>query len=408
MPYIAPYISAAGLIIPPYQDILDALIAKKKAIYGKDIYLGNDSTDYQELANFALMVFDSFQTAQLVYNNRGPLTAIGTGLDQIVKINGIARKEAKYSTCDVVLTGTIGTVIANGKVTDTSGFIWDLPSSIVLISDGGSPESGYAESSVTCETIGAISATSGTINTISTPMAGWLAVTNPTSATEGDAVETDAELRARQAKSTTKPSMTVLTGTYSALASLSNVLRVRVEENPTNKIDANGLPPHSFSCVVEGGDISEIAKTIWENKGIGPLTNPEVQSPDPDNAVHVDVFDILSGVTSTINFQRPILVPIYVEIEIAAYNGYTTATANAIKEQVALYLNSLEIGETVTISALYSVALSVMPSLIKPIFSITSLGIAKGDTSPIIPESANIILEYYEVSTGNISWITIV
>lgn len=99
MAYFTPYVDASGLHTPTYQDILDDLKYKMKAIYGQDIYLENDSADYQMLSIFALKIADSYQAVHYAYNSRSPDTAIGAALDSIVKLNGIMRKSAGYSTC---------------------------------------------------------------------------------------------------------------------------------------------------------------------------------------------------------------------------------------------------------------------------------------------------------------------
>lgn len=121
MAYIAPYIDAAGLHIPTYPDILAELVAKVQAIYGADIYLTNDSADYQMLSVFALKIFDSMQSIQLAYNSRSPATAIGAALDALVLYNGMVRKSSSYSTCQVLITGTGGTIINNGVIADLAG-----------------------------------------------------------------------------------------------------------------------------------------------------------------------------------------------------------------------------------------------------------------------------------------------
>jgi uncharacterized phage protein gp47/JayE len=345
MSYLAPYVGPEGLVIPSYQDILDNLIEQKKAIYGSDIYLEIDSSDYQELSVFALMLYDTLQAIQLVYNNRGPLTGVGSGLDQIVACNGISRREATYSTCTVTLTGTTGTIITNGIVTDTNGNAWNLPATVTLVA-------GTASAVATCQTIGAITAAIGTLTSISTPVSGWTSVTNAAAATAGLPVETDAELRARQVISVEKPSMTLLTGTWAALLAVDNVTRINVLENPTNDVDEDGLPAHSISCVVEGGTTLDIATAIWENKGIGPLTNPEEGSPEEEGAVHQEIVDPISSIASTINFYRPSYVSITVALEVTGFAGYTAVTTTAIKTAIFDYLNDLQIGENLTISAL--------------------------------------------------------
>ena len=64
MSYFSPYVDGSGLHLPTYQDILDDMIASMKKIYGSDIYLGNDSADYQFLSILALKVADSYQAVR--------------------------------------------------------------------------------------------------------------------------------------------------------------------------------------------------------------------------------------------------------------------------------------------------------------------------------------------------------
>ncbi|MFA6876526.1 MAG: baseplate J/gp47 family protein, partial [Parabacteroides sp.] len=127
------------------------LIALAMSIY-PSAYLENDSLDRQFISIFALKLMDNNNLAQLVYNNRSPATAIGSSLDGIVKINGLSRKTASYSTCEVQLTGTNGTIITGGIVSDVAGYAWDLPTPITI------PSGGLLTVTATCETIGSITA----------------------------------------------------------------------------------------------------------------------------------------------------------------------------------------------------------------------------------------------------------
>lgn len=54
-----------------------------------------------------------------------------------------------------------------------------------------------------------------------------------------------------------------------AIANIAGVTRHKLYENDTGKTDGNGLPPHSISAIVDGGDVTEIAVTIRGNKGQG-------------------------------------------------------------------------------------------------------------------------------------------
>jgi uncharacterized phage protein gp47/JayE len=94
MAYFAPYIDDAGLHVPTYIDIRDDLIAQFRQIYGDDLYLEDDSQDYQMISAFASKTADTMAMLQIVWNNHSPKTAVGTALSSLVKLNGIARKAA--------------------------------------------------------------------------------------------------------------------------------------------------------------------------------------------------------------------------------------------------------------------------------------------------------------------------
>lgn len=275
MTYFKPYVDSTGLHIPTYNDILEDMIAAMKQIYGDDIYLDNSSPDYQLLSIFALKQSDTLQALAYAYNARSPETAIGTSLDSVVKLNGIKRKAAGHSTCQVKITGSPFTQITNGAVKDRAGLTWDLPANVVIDSNG------TAYTVATCRIAGAVSALAGDIAQIETPTYGWIAVINEVSAVLGNTQETDAQLRQRQAISTANPSQTMLAGTKGAIAALPDVSRYAVYENDTNvdtvtEDNPYGLPAHSVTCVVEGGTDEDVAEAIYLHKGIGCYTNGDV------------------------------------------------------------------------------------------------------------------------------------
>jgi uncharacterized phage protein gp47/JayE len=386
--YFAPYIDESGLHIPTYTDIRDSLIDTAKQIYGQDIYLGADSQDYQWITAVANKINDANQTLQLVYNSRSPLTAIGSGLDSVVKINGIKKKPATYSTCTVILYGTPGTVINNGIVADVNNINWNLPGTLTI------GASGTLEAIATCQIPGSIVANIGEINQIVTPTYGWDSVTNNVAATVGSTAESDAQLRARQAVSTAQPSRTVLEGTKGAIASVLGVTRYKVDENDTDAADANGIPAHSISAVVEGGDDTDIANAIFYKKGPGGGTYGDVT---------VNIADSLGNLTP-IKFYRPAYIDIDVTINVKALAGYTTQTTADIKQAIADYISSLQIGDDLEPSILWGAALGIMPSLKAPQFSITSLTAGKHSqaqgTNPIA-------IAFKEVTRGNVAYITV-
>jgi len=118
MAYFKPYIDETGLHLPTYQDTLDHLNERMRAIFGNDIYLEPDSQDYQANAEVADLWADTANLVQLTYNNRAIQTAKGVSIDGLLKINGLKRLAASNSVCIVTLTGVPGTQIIAGLITD--------------------------------------------------------------------------------------------------------------------------------------------------------------------------------------------------------------------------------------------------------------------------------------------------
>jgi uncharacterized phage protein gp47/JayE len=395
MSYFAPYVDATGLHIPTYDDILQKRIADFKSIYGQDCYLDNDSADYQEIAVQSLSLYDAFQTVQLLWNQMSPATAIGAALALIVRFNGIKKKSATYSTCLVTLTGNQPVTIINGQVKDKNGNLWNLPPSVQIVPDNSNPTNYIANVLATCAVTGKVTALAGDISLIVTPTTGWTSVTNAAAATAGLDVESDSALRVRQSISVSLPSLTRKEGTAARIATIAGVTRYKVYENPTNSVDGYGHPVHSITCVVEGGAEADIVEAIRANKSDGCYTNGDIAVATQDS----------QGVAITIRYYRQVTVPIYATLHITGLTGYTSATTDAIKTAVAAYLNSLQIGECVTISAIYGAALSVMPTLNEPMFSVTAVTAAATISSQ---GSSDITMTFDQVASGDVANIDVV
>ncbi|MFV3013550.1 baseplate J/gp47 family protein [Clostridium botulinum] len=387
MAYFSPFIDSSGFHMPTYIDIRDKLIEDANTIFGQDIYLGEDSQDYQWISTVSEKIYDAFQIAQSVYNNRGPNVAIGSGLDSIVKVNGIKRKPHTYSKCKVIASGVKNTNIKNGIALDKGNIKWNLPPNIII------PESGQIEVMSVCQIPGPIVANPGDIMEIYNPTFGWNGVYNEESAELGSYIEDDPKLRKRQSQSTAQASSSILEGTRGAVAQVNKVRRSKVYENDTNQINELGLPEHSITVVVEGGKDEEIANAIFIHKGPGCFTNGDIT---------IKVTDEKREVTP-IRFFRPTYIDIEVTINIKPLNWYTTDTTESIKKNLQTYLNSMEIGANLSLSSLWGAALQAMPNLMDPMFSITGITAARVGEEQ---KAEDIELKFNEVCRGNINYIT--
>lgn len=358
MAYFKPYIDETGLHLPLYQDVLNYLNDACRRIFGNDIYLEPDSQDYQANAEVADLWADVANLAQYVYNNRSIQFAKGVSVDGLLKINGLKRLKASRSVVILTCAGTPGTVIKNGIVTDSIGDVmWELENAVI-------PESGSVDVYAMCRTAGQMYADAGTLTQIVTQTRGWESVTNKANAIVGKDIETDAAAKARQAISTARPSKTVLQGLIGGIAEIPGVLRYRVYENDTGETDEHGIPEHSVCCVIEGGDAVEIGNEIYLRKtpGCGTYGDVEVEvvpeNPELDNPPPMCFF-------------RPSYIDIFVRVSVRRRTGYVDALAEQIKESVAGFINSLDIGESVSVSLLETVAQSVVPDLRSPVFTLS-------------------------------------
>ncbi|MCA8492548.1 baseplate J/gp47 family protein [Burkholderia arboris] len=325
---VAATIDANGITAPTYADVYAYLQAQYQAIYGTDVYIDPDSQDGQLLAVFAQAIADMNSTIIGAYNSFSPATAVGAALSSNVKINGIARAVASYSSADLTLVGQTGATVTNGIAKDENNNQWALPASVTI------PPSGEITVTATCTTLGAITAPAGTITQIGTPSRGWQTVTNPSDAAPGAPVETDAALRARQGRSTALPSLTIIDGITGAIAAVPGVTRYVPYENDTPETDANGLPPHSIAMVVEGGDVNAIAAAIALKKTPGSPTY---------GTTSIVVYDRY-GRPNTINFFRPTDAPITAVVNLKALKGYTNVAGQQIQDAIAAYINGIAIG----------------------------------------------------------------
>lgn len=386
MSYFAPYVDSTGFHMPTYADILESLLNSFKSIYGQDCYLGNDAADYQWISVVADKVYDVCLALQQDYNNRSVTTSVGVALDGLVKNNGLERKSASYSTCTITITGVYGTVITDGVVQDLSGYYWDLDEEVTI------PISGTVDTTCTCQTVGAIAALPDSIVSITTPQKGWTSVTNSGAATLGLPVETDAELRSRQALSTSYSSHTTIAATVAGIAATENVTRYNVHENQDSEPDGFGCPGHSITCVVEGGSDQDVAMAIYLNRGIGCTTYDGGGA----EAVNETVVDPDTEEEFIVNFCRPTSVPIYVDAVVTPFTGYTDAITEQIEDAIVGYLNSLQIGQDLTIGGLYAAVMAVTPDITEPLFSVQ---ITMGKTpSPL--DTDDISIAYNEVTEG--------
>lgn len=377
-----------GIQAPSYAEILEYFQSQARNIFGQDVNIDADTQDGQLIAIFALALSDVNAQAIATYNQFNPNTAVGVGLDSAVKTNGITRHTATNSTVDLVLIGQAGTVITNGVATDDNENRWLLPEQVII------PVSGEITVTATAEEVGAIEASPNTITQIGTPTLGWQSVNNQTQATVGVAVETDAELRQRQSRSTELPSVSLWEGIIGSLLNLPGVIRVSGVKNDEDDPSPEGVPGHTIAMIVDGGEVDEIGETIFLKKGEGVGTYGSVQT------TYIDTY----GFPNVIKFSRPTIVNAYVTLTITPSTTYISSVADEIKQRIADYINGLSIGESVNIARVLSSAVKDCTTGVDDRFDVTAITMGEASGSQT---AASIPIEWNEAASCDVDNITV-
>ncbi len=341
MAYFAPYIDAAGLHMPDYEDRLEELTAAYRRIFGADTVLDPAVPDAQLLSVFARALDDVSALLLQVYSSRSPLYAQGASLDLLGPLYGLTRRGMTRSSAELVFTGAAGTVIpASSVAADGNGLLWKTRSSVTLDS------SGSGRGTADCETPGPVTAPAGSIRNIVTAAAGWTGVTNPAPGGGGLAEETDSELRQRM-----MGAFDTGAGTAEALRasilSLPGVSDCSVWVNDTGEA-ADGLPAHSVSVVAEGGTDADIARMILAKKAPGVATGGEVSVPVAD----------AWSIAREIRFSRPAAVP--VSLAVVLSGAPAAGTAATLKAALVQRVSAMRIGETLYLSRLISLCAEIL------------------------------------------------
>ena len=366
MPVPRPRIDRSGLTLPTFDDYLAYVRDSYRDIYGRDIVLTNDSQDGQLTAQTAEAMHDFSSVTAAVYNSFSPASALGAGLSSNVKINGIRRMSATYSTVDLRMIGVNGTLVTGPRtVIDTvTQEVWVVPEFTI-------PESGEVTVTATAQRLGAIAAAPHSITRIQTPERGWQSVDNLDYAVPGDPVETDAMLRIRQAKSTANPARGTLESIVGGILELSGVTEVKAYENDTGLTDELGLPPHSVAFVVKGGDATTVANEIFVRKAPSMITY---------GSTAIDVFDV-QGIKRVIRFYRPREVHITYNIDLRKLQGWHNDTEALIKTELANWTNSIEIGRDVMPGRAY-VPINLGGAAIAQTYDVISVKLARDGHAP--------------------------
>lgn len=370
-------IDETGLLIDRYPEIKEQIDDALKAAFGEGVKTGGDSVIGQISAIVAERIADQNEFIELVSTLFNPNAAPGVFLSQLMKLNGITRKESIFSTVSLNVTANSkgSTIPAGSLVSDPLiGEKFRTDAVVVLAPSETKTISATAVNS------GNITAPAGTLTKIETPVFGWAAVVNPADGSPGALEETDTEARIRREIAARQSGRSNVSAIYTALNSLDEVSLLAIYENKGAYTDSRGIPGHSIWPVVSGGSDLEIAEVLFNftPAGTGFHGTTSVVYPDP-----------ITGQDYTVKFSRPVEVPIFVHYVLQKKTNYPTNGDDLIKEQTIDFfegrftldgvpVEAFGLGGIVESSRLYTPANSVPNHRILSV----SIGRSAGPTSP--------------------------
>jgi uncharacterized phage protein gp47/JayE len=356
-------LTAAGLLIKTLDEYRADLGVAWRGAFGQSMVVDDTSPDGQILGILAERFALVDERLEQIAAAMDPRNASGSLLEALCALTGTIRAVATFSTVTLTLAGTPTTVIPAGRLFSTAstgqqfttldaatidaGAAWSTGLAVALgefytssgnlyevVDPGGSATTlapgpsgtsktanvtdpggvvwrfiGAAAGAVKVEARatlpGPVVGSSGDIIGIDTPTGGLAAVNNVLDAVIGRNTMKDPELRQLRAIELARPG----TGTPNALrvAVLDlGATSATVFVNRTDSTDVDGVPPHSFELVVQGGVDQDIFDAIIENAPNGIRSHGSVVGSALDSA----------GVSQVAKFSRVAEVVIYVSVSL--------------------------------------------------------------------------------------------
>ena len=294
--------SPAGFVVKPQSQILSDMQNAVWSTIDPELDLSFQTPDGQMLGIISNQLGAAWELIGIAANQYNREDVEGAGLDNLGDLVGIPREGPSYTTvfCNLTIASAnapylVGTLEANiaGQPSLTFTNAVEITSNMI----SGSPEmaNGVPFQSSTIGATPAVNA--GTLTTITTPVTGWTAITNPAAVpgsggTLGSSEELDSAYGPRQETELAAEGSCNPSATAAALAALGaaqtppQTLTVSVLENTTpyqETIDGVVLLPHTFLVVVYDGGTgwasgSAITGTVALVNGSSSVTFSQTQT----------------------------------------------------------------------------------------------------------------------------------
>ena len=202
---------------------------------------------------------------------------------------------------------------------------------------------------------GPIDAPIGTLTVIDTPVSGLDRTINVEITTIGRNRETDVQFKARRKETLAVGGNATLEAIRSRILNLEGVTNAYIFENDTLVNDVDGRPGKSYESVIDGGDNTLLAQTLWRSKPAGIRTHGVLSESILDS----------QGVTRTIRFSRPTQIAIFLSLDLTVDVAvFPTNGALTAKNLLLSWGNALAIGQDIIVYPLLVAQIASIPGIL--------------------------------------------
>lgn len=316
-----PVFTDAGLSVPTEPQILAGVFAdwvSAFALSGKSLNTELTTPQGQLAQSQAYMLAQLNARRAQIIAGVDPATSYGAYQDALGQIYFLVRQPATYATVQAVVSGVVGqTLPAGSQVRSADGAIWATSDEVVFGAGG------TAAVQFTALTAGAGPAAGVNGLTIYQQRPGWESVSNAAPSAPGVDTESRQTFEARRAASVNIGGTGTAEAVRAAVANVTGVSDVFIYNNGSDAAILYGetdypIPAHGIGISVTGGDEADIAAAIHSkldagcglpaSPGLGTLVT-RIISDSVNYAPPYPQYEI--------RFIRPLVVPIYVKVEVA-------------------------------------------------------------------------------------------
>jgi len=387
------FLDATGIIVPSTDAVKSGVETKFKEIFGADLDVSAETPVGRLIEAVCVLVRSSCGVTAQSANQFNINEATGVYLDAVAKIYELKRNPGTKTRIPVTVTMSAGgtdTVPAGSMIADSVGNLFTIDNDIVVTAYAPGATEGEASGTATAVEYGEVPGEAGTVTFIQSSVLGWKGVTNGEAMQIGNLVETDAAFRERLYRA--RPTGTGFRQSLlSALKRIDGVDSACVEENndtPAMTVNGISMDGHTvYVCVYGPGSGAEfnnkVAKAVLDVKSAGVGMMHGSTRGTLTTVTNVPVGDS-GNVLATVYFYRPATYTISVTVQVTNQSFVGSDGATAIKNAVAAYVNSVDIGSEVLGAEVAQAAMTAAPGC-----GVASVSMVRGS------ESAATNLKFY-------------